>query len=284
MPRIHTLLIVPANDPEAALIIEIARALNLDLWVSEQPHGARLEKEEGLWKAIKEGAYERVVIVEMPGVAFEKQIENAGIELVIIDHHDYTDLKRAHDAKGTYLPSSLEQFLKHFRLTDSKLQDLGFDPVLVRGIGIWDRGFYWALQDEGYKKKDIHRVMDYRDALMKPYKDPAQDAKKQRAAEQAWKARKTWKEFVLIESKSDLSIRGRLSLIIAREIGKPTPMILVEQGRGFIYVQETDYAEELFAKFGGFTFGTGRNWGYKNAGAKKKVRLKDVKRLLSSLL
>jgi hypothetical protein len=56
-----------------------------------------------------------------------------------------------------------------------------------------------------------------------------------------------------------------------------------EKGRGFIYVQDSDAGPSLFKAFGGFTFGQGQNWGYKNAGAKKKVTLEMVQAHLSSL-
>jgi len=276
MAQKSTLLVVPANDAEAAMIIELGRALGLDLWVSSQPHGATLEKEKELVPALKEGGYERAVIVEMPGPNVEKQIEKKGIELVVIDHHDYDGLRRAKDARGQYLPSSLEQFRKLFRLTDKKVEELGFDSMLVGGIGIMDRGFVWALQDAGYTKAQIKKVISYQNELMMPYRDEKNEEKKQRIAERAWEKRKVWNEFLVIEDKTDVSLRGRISLIIALEIGQPTPLILFEHGRGFIYVQETDYAEALFKKFGGFTFGSGRGWGRKNAGAKKKVSINDV--------
>lgn len=281
MPRKHTLLVVPANDPEAAMIIEIARAMAFDLWVSRQPHGAVLEQEKDLLEAIRDEDYDRVVIVEMPGPKSEAKLEAQGREVVIIDHHEYTGIDRARDKRGKYLPSSLEQFLKTFRITDEKLASLGFDPRLVKGIGIWDRGFYWACEKEGYKKSEIKKLIAYREELMDPYRDRTHEEEKDEVARKAWEKRKMWKDFVVVEDKTDISIRGRLSLIIALEIGTPTPMILVEKGRGFIYVQESDFAEELFEKFGGFTFGSGRNWGHKNRGAKKKVELKEVKAFLS---
>lgn len=280
-----TLLIVPANDPEAAMIIEIARALNLDLWISKQPHGATLDKEKGLVEAVKEMSDKRIVIVEMPGPKIEDKLMKMGFEVVIIDHHDYTGVKRARDPKtNKYLPSSLEQFLKFFKVSNKHLKKLGFDPKLVQGIGIWDRGFYWAVQDEGYSKREIQEVMEYRDKLMLPYHDQKNEEKKNMIAKKAWDKRKEWEQFLIVEDTTNTSIRGRVSLLVAADIGKPTSMIIVEHGRGFIYVQESDFAEELFDEFGGFTFGMGRNWGQKNEKRGKQINLKDIQLFLKDRL
>jgi hypothetical protein len=85
---------------------------------------------------------------------------------------------------------------------------------------------------------------------------------------------------VIIENETKLGLRARLSRIIAIEIGKPTPLILAEPKRGFIYVQETDRAQDLFKKFGGFTYGMGNNWGYRKEKRKRKVGLEEVRQFL----
>ena len=59
-----------------------------------------------------------------------------------------------------------------------------------------------------------------------------------------------WNGYSIVEDDTNMSMRRRVSRIIALEMKKPTPLIMVEKGRGFIYVQETDQAMELFEKFG----------------------------------
>ena len=202
--------------------------------------------------------------------------------MVIIDHHEYTDLDRAHVGKSRRsLPSSLEQFLKLFRFTDAKLKALGFDPKMVRGVGIMDRGFVWELKKEGWSWKEITALIAYQEALMSEVRNRANEEEKMAAVRKIWDDRKPWKGYFIVEGDTDMSLRVRVSLVAALDRKKPTPLIMNEKGRGFIYVQDSDAGQALFDRFGGFTFGSLPNWGYKNAGAKKKVSLEEVKGFLS---
>lgn len=276
-----TVLIVPPNDAEAILISQIALKAEIPTIISKQTHGASLDKGRDYVAEIKKGGYKRVVVVEMPGPKAEARLRKAGIELVIIDHHHYTGLDRAHDPKtGRMLPSSLEQFLDLFSLTDKKLRALGFDPLLVEGIGAMDRGFVWALQDEGFSKKDIKRVLAFHDKLLEHINNPKTEARKMELAQSAWQKRRKWHGYFIIESRADVQLRPRLSRIVALEIGKPTSLIILEHSRGLIYVQESDRAMKLFETFGGFTFGLDRNWGYRNEPGKPKVTLISVQKVL----
>lgn len=275
-----TVLIVPPNDAEAILISQIADKMELPMIASKQTHGASIDKGRDYVPLIKKGGYTRVVIVEMPGPKTEAHLKQLGFEVVVIDHHHYTGLDRAHDARGRMLPSSLEQFVRLFKLTPARLKKLGFDPHLVKAVGIMDRGYVWGLQDEGFSKKEISDVLAYQDSLLGSVRNPATEARKQRVAQQAWKRRKKWKGYLVIESRADVQLRPRLSRIVALQIGKPTALIVIERARGLIYVQESDHAMELFGRFGGFTFGLDRNWGYRNEKGKPKVWLKEVQSVL----
>lgn len=282
MSNQHTILIVPPNDAEAILIAQIALALNIPTIQSKQTHGASLDKGHDYTKEIKAGKYQRVVVVEMPGPKMETRIRRMGVDFQIIDHHHYVNLERACDPKtGKLLPSSLEQFLKLFRVSDVQLTKLGFDPVLVRGIGVMDRGFIWALQEEGRSKKEIDRVLAYHDQLIGQIQNPKTEARKNRAAASAWKRRQKWNGYFVVETRANLQLRPRLSRIVALELKKPTPLIIIERARKLIYVQESDHAMRLFRTFGGFTFGGDRNWGYVNEKGKPKVTLKEIKQVLS---
>ena len=275
-----SVLIIPPNDAEAMMIRKLADKLELPAIESKQLHGASLDKGHDYVREVKEGGFTSVIVVEMPGPKAEAHLRKMGVKLEIIDHHHYTGLSRAHDAKGRLLPSSLEQFLMKFKITDKQLKEWGFVPKLVRGIGIQDRGYVWALQDEGYSKKEIQEVMAFHDSLIAHLHNPKTEARKERFAQAAWDRRTTWREFWVVTTRADVQLRPRLSRLVAQKIGKPTPMIIVRHGRGRIYVQESPYALHLFERFGGFTFGLDRNWGHKNEPGKKKITLRDVKQAI----
>lgn len=260
------------------MIRKLADKLKLPVIESRQLHGASLDKGHDYVGEVKRGGYRHVIVVEMPGPKAEARLRKMGIDLQIVDHHHYTGLSRAHDQQGRLLPSSLEQFLTMFQVTDSQLKRWELEPLLVRGIGIQDRGYVWALQDEGYSKKEIKQVMAFHDSLIAHLYNPKNDASKARLVEAAWKRRRKWREFWMITTRADVQLRPGLSRLVAEKIGKPTPMIIVEHGRGLIYVQESPYALHLFERFGGFTFGLDRNWGHKNKSDEKRVTLRDVKK------
>jgi hypothetical protein len=272
-----TVLIVPTNDAEAVLIKQIAEQIGIPTIESHQLHGASLDKGHDYVAQVIDGGYTKAVIVEMPGVESEEKLRSLGVEVVIVDHHHYTGLARAHAPDGKLLPSSLEQFLEMFQITNAQLRKMKFDPRLVQGIGIQDRGYIWALQEEGYSRAEIKSVMEYMDALTAHHRNPKTEARKQRLSEKAWAGRKQWREFIVVTTRADLQLRPRLSRIIVDEIGKPTPLIVVEHHRGLIYVQESPYALHLFERFGGFTFGLDRNWGHRNEPGGEKITLRDVK-------
>ncbi len=277
MAAVRTVLIVPPNDPEAVMILELARAVGLQVIRSAQPHGATLDAEPDIVPLVRDGGWKRAVIVEMPGPKTEERLRALGVDVTIIDHHRYPNLDRARDAKtAKLLPSSLEQFLRLMKLTPVRLKKLGFDPRLVRGVALMDRGFVWELMKAGYDAHEIERVLAYQRELMSTVRDQSGEERKDAAARKVWEKRKSWRGFLVIESGSDIGMRGRVSLLIALELGRPTPLILLEKKRGFIYVQESDYALRLFKKFGGFTFGGDRNWGHRNVRGKKAVGLKKV--------
>ncbi len=277
-----TVLLIPPNDAEAILIYELAKAMGLQVIRSAQPHGATLEREPDLVPLIRDGGWKRVVIVEMPGPAVEAKLCALGAEVVIVDHHHYTGLDRAHNVKtGKALPSSLEQFLKLFRLTDARLKKMGYVPKVARGIGVMDRGFIWALQNEGYRPKEIDAVLALRRKLLEGQGLLRGEEREMKVAQKAWDARTEWNGYQVVTNASKTGVREGVSFIVALQIKKPTPVIFVEKKRGLIYVQESPKAMDLFRAFGGFTFGLDHNWGYRNVPGGKKVGLDDVKRILS---
>ena len=225
--KVMTVLVIPPNDPEAVQIWLIAKAMGMPIVRSGQAHGANLDREKRLFEKLEKDGAGRVVIVEMPGVATEEKLRQAGYDVVIIDHHEYTGLDRARNPKtGRILPSSLEQFLKLFRLSDEKLAALGFDPRMVRGIGVLDRGFVWALRDEGWSWKEIERLLGYQEELMAMVRNRTHEAKKMAVVKKIWENRRPWKGFFIVEGDTEMSLRVRISLVAALDRKKPTPLIV----------------------------------------------------------
>ncbi len=283
MEKKKTVVIVPTNDAEAMLIAQLAEKKGFDVLRSKQSHGASLDHGRDYMEVIKKGEWQRVIVVEMPGVKTEERLRSLGCEIVIIDHHNYTGLERAFfPGSRRTLPSSLEQFLRVARITDCQLEEWGFSPKLVKGVGLFDRGFIWALQKEGYTKKEIREVLRYEEELMGERKPLSEDKKRLEAVEEAWKNHKKWQEFFLVENESVYLLRGALSIFLALKRGKPTPLILWEKQHHRFYVQETKWAQVLYKHFGGFTYGTQQNWGYRNDQERKKLYFEDILEFLES--
>ncbi len=252
----HTVLICPRNDEESLLIIKIAKALEIPMIVSQQGHGATLDKEKDLIKKVKKADPEAlaVAIVEIPGVETEKELQKAGIEVYIIDHHQYNDLDRLNKQ------SSLEQFLDLYEIDDDELKEVGFDPMLVMAVAAVDRGFLWELQKIGLSEADQKRGVQYIKELV--YELGFKERKEEEVqAKKAWEGRREQNGFLIIESDNDdIDLRDAVSYFIFDEYGKPTPAI-IKQGNRKLYVQETDKAKELIEKYSGFLFGGGKCWG-----------------------
>ena len=273
MQEKKTVVIVPTNDAEAVLIALLAEKKGFDVLRSRQSHGASLDKGRNYAQEIQKGGWERVIVVEMPGLKTEEHIRELGCELVIIDHHNYTGLERARNPHThQYLPSSLEQFLRVARITQAHMRCWGLSPKLVKGIGLFDRGFVWELKKQKYTPKDIQEVLRYERELM----GEREDQKRQEATQKAWKEHRRWKTFFLVENESIYLLRGSLSLFLALKRKKPTPLILWEKKHRRFYVQETAYAQALYKHFGGFTYGTHKHWGYRNDQEHHQITLQEI--------
>jgi len=256
MKNKNTVLICPRNDEESLLIIKIAKALGISMIISKQGHGATLDKEQDLIESIKQidSQASAVAIVEIPGVQAEEELRSSGIEVHIIDHHQYNELDRLNDQ------SSLEQFLELYDINDDELEDAGFDLMLVRAVAAVDRGFLWELQKIGLSEEDQKRAVQYIKELV--YELGFKERKEEEAqARIAWEARKEQDGFLIIESDNDdIDIRDAVSYFVFDEIGKPMPTI-IKQGNEKLYAQEISDSKKLIEKFGGFLFGGGKCWG-----------------------
>ncbi|MEK7183766.1 MAG: hypothetical protein AAB776_03995 [Patescibacteria group bacterium] len=251
-----TILLCPKNDEESLLILKIAQAAGYPVVISEQPHGARLYNEPNLISRLKYADLDarRVAIVEMPGPAVEEELRLIGYEVIIIDHHRYEDMDRMQHL------SSLEQFLNVYEISDAQLQKLGFDPMLVRGVGMIDRGFVWELKKEGIAKDDQKRIRDYYVDLMRELGSPSAEAVEE--AKRAWEAREQAGDILIVKSRrADVKIREALSFVLADLYEEP-PQVLILEGNGRVSLQDSDLAPKLHKAFGGFTFGQDRCWGF----------------------
>lgn len=134
-------LICPVNDGEAKMIIEIASALSIDTRVSTQSWGATLDKEpEKTFENLKE----IVIIIEMPGINIEGQLQQRGHNVIIIDHHYYgPELNRYKNQ------SSLEQFAELVGHSLNRFQ---------AGLAINDRSWIYGLVAAGYTKEEIEEI------------------------------------------------------------------------------------------------------------------------------
>lgn len=122
-------LICPCNDLESVTILEIAKTYHIDTRTSNQAWGGKLGKEP---EGNLQNLLKRVVVVELPDEVVEERLRSAGHDVIIIDHHDYSDLHRWR------VESSLEQFctlINHeMSLEELKvaINDKDFIPGLAR--------------------------------------------------------------------------------------------------------------------------------------------------------
>lgn len=250
-----SIIISPRNDVESLTIVSLAEALHIPCIVSAQPHGATLDAEPDLVGRIRETnpVAHDIVIVEMPNVSTEDKLRELGFDVHIVDHHRYESLDRMQKE------SSLEQVRALFDIDDTTVAVAGLDPVLVRGVGLIDRGFVWELAKENIPEADRRRMIAYyreQNAVL----DPNQ-AKEEKAAMKAWKNRETI-EGVIVVTIDDPKVRIREAIsFLAAEDFSEAPVTVISQPGRIIYIQETPTALALQQVFGGFTFGQNLCWG-----------------------
>jgi len=247
-------LLCTTNDPESLTIVRIAQKLHIPLLESKQAHGAMLAREPRLLERMKENpTTKHVAIVEIPGVAEERCIADLGIEVHIIDHHTYPNLDRMQNE------ASLTQFRVLFEISDEDLRCAGFDPEIIRGVALIDQGFVWELAESELSPEKQRASRAYYISCKRDI--DAKYSETEDAALEAWQTREIQEDVVIIRSKSSYRIREAVSFLLADAFPEAPPTSIIIEGDGRVSVQETDKAEELFAKFGGFLFGKKRCWG-----------------------
>ncbi len=263
---LDTVLLVPENDVESQTILEIATKVGIPILKSEQPHGARLANEPNLLARLDHSTnqvanhstnpvdiHRRLAIVEIPGPLLEESLRQAGWEVIIIDHHRYDELDRRNPL------SSLEQFLVIFQITPADLDNLGFDPRIIFGLGVMDRGFVWGLSPAGFSISESAQVrVEYRRRknLLK-----GENAILIQSVKRAWETREQQDGVYIIRSDNkEHHIREEISFLLAESHELPPPAIIYE-GDGRVTVQDCAQAPLLFTHFGGYTFGNDLCWG-----------------------
>ncbi|PKL36937.1 hypothetical protein CVV38_03560 [Candidatus Peregrinibacteria bacterium HGW-Peregrinibacteria-1] len=138
-----TSIICPKNDGESYTIGDIALSRGFDFRVSKQQIWfTPLDREpEETFRDLKKN----VIIIEMPSLEKERELELAGHVLYIVDHHDYPafHLKRDNDR------SSLEQFAELIGYELSRKE---------RGIAINDQLYIYGLFENDYSKEEIDDI------------------------------------------------------------------------------------------------------------------------------
>ncbi|MBP9828254.1 hypothetical protein KBC55_03830 [Patescibacteria group bacterium] len=244
------------NDEESLQIIKITEAFKIPCFVSLQPHGARLEKEPDFLQRLADdySHAKRLVVIEMPGVEMEARLVELGYEVSIIDHHRYPGLDRMKQE------SSLEQFLSFFAIENVDLERHGFDPLLVRSVGVIDRGFFWELAKEGFSEEDRRKAIAYylalRDELALFNPEAADEARR------IFEAREERDGILIFQgAQARFRIREELSFLLAEHYPDQEPTSIIFERDGKVSVQNTLFANTLSERFGGYQFGKGLCWG-----------------------
>ncbi len=247
-------LLCTTNDPESLTIVRIARALGIPLLESQQIHGATLAEEPQLFERLaKMKTVKHLAIVEIPGPSEEKALQDSGISVHIIDHHTYPELDRMKSE------ASLTQFLSLFEITADDLAHAGFDPDIIRGVALMDQGFLWELATSELTLEKQRLARAYYVSCKRDI-DP-QYRETEDAAREAWQKREERDGVVIIRSSHPQHIREAVSFLLADTFPENPPINIVVDGDGRVSVQETEKAEALFTKYGGFLFGKKRCWG-----------------------
>ena len=135
-------VICPQNDGESQTIIDICKRLSVDVRISQQPWGARLDLEpvENL-----QNLRQIVVVVEMPSTILENALQKKGHRVIVVDHHYYPAIKLDRRRKD----SSLEQVAAILSYELDRWE---------KGIAINDRDYIFGLLESGYAVEEILEI------------------------------------------------------------------------------------------------------------------------------
>jgi len=152
----ETFFVIPSNDGEAVRAIEILRAAGAPMVAAMKVEwGTKLEKFFTRapsffnyfrdYHSIQGRKAKRIVLFELPAPELENSLRSEGYEVVIVDHHNYAELK-----DNRYrAESSLEQIM----------QLIGWQPSRAdMAIAINDRGYIPGMRAFGLTDEEIREV------------------------------------------------------------------------------------------------------------------------------
>ncbi len=273
------LLITVRNDAESCLIHLIALRAGIRVFPSAQPHGATLDRETGILDLVRAVDRKYVWTVEIPGVNMETVLRANKFHLMIIDHHMYRGLDRAHDAFGKRLQSSLEQFLALAEITDTDLVQWGFDPVLVRGIGIMDDRYLQGLKKSKYTPEQIKYVLRHLEELEQQV-DAHYDERLE-AAQRAFRNRiMSPSGFIGYFSENNLSVSRMVSMLASQHDDGQKPSVIYSRGGKQILIvnvkpEQIQTLNQRYPNRHTWTYGAGRCWGIDNEKSPENLWVRD---------
>lgn len=284
MMRDYAVLVCPDNDAEARMILMIAEKAKIPTVKSNKLHGEGIDVEVSEVQKLRTEKTKEVWIVELANLEKEEELRKLGFHVVIIDHHTYSDFDRLTDPNtGKKKPSSLEQFLNVAKITDEELLAFGFDPRIVRGVGIVDAQWIAGLENAGYSKEESKKVFDYIYSLkiaINPDYEKIMDE-----AREILKNRYKRGDYIVVETDSHThDIRVTISSLIASEGLYKEPKIISVWNGDKITVEQAsqDVVKTLNENIIGkkYTFGSGNCWGLNNTSQEKKVTLEEIFKVL----
>lgn len=139
----NTTIICPKNDGESYTIVNIALSQGFDVRISSQRTWfCPLDKESDV---TFENLKKHVVIIEMPSPKREKELEQKGHTVHVIDHHDYPSFHINRENKK----SSLEQFADMIGYQLNRKE---------KGIAINDQLYIYGLFQHNYSVEEINEI------------------------------------------------------------------------------------------------------------------------------
>lgn len=112
----ESLFVMPINDGEAAMAFKmLVESEAKHIHISKQGWGATLDGESLNASTLKQ--VKRVYVFEMPSLSMETKLKDMGLEVIIVDHHDYKEIKRHSTV------SSIEQLANHIGYKLNKSQE-----------------------------------------------------------------------------------------------------------------------------------------------------------------
>lgn len=223
--RKNVVLVIVKNDPESYVTARLAELAGISTVVLEASRmGVSLDNHPEAFEQIIQSGKKEVWLFELPGPEMEASLCGS-MKVVIIDHHWYSDLglDRSWDGRGKPLPSALEQFVALAGITPREVASWDFDPRTIRGIGLVDAKFVPGLREAGYSPREIERVMDMRDEILRDTTRNFHESRRRAAV--AWNARSRTERYWLV--KAGGAVPGAVQYWMWKDDCDEDPLVVV---------------------------------------------------------